>query len=132
LSKDRFPIRRVTFPFMPLGQGDMSHPAKSPRRPRPNHFTIAMDAWALAAESGMVIAMRMGALALGGPAAVKEAERMVSEKVAANMALGFDLMTGKLGTSPRSDTQRLHRPLFAPRSPQSRTADQMMKAASSA
>ncbi len=78
----------------------MSHPAKSPRRPRPNHFTIAMDAWALAAESGMVIAMRMGALALGGPAAVKEAERMVSEKVAAKMALGFDLMTGKLGTSP--------------------------------
>ena len=31
---------------------------------------------------------------------VKEAERMVSEKVAANMALGVYLMTGKLGTSP--------------------------------
>lgn len=59
-----------------------------------------MDAWALAAESSMVITMRMGALAFGGPAAMKEAERMVSEKVAANMALGFDLMTGKLGTSP--------------------------------
>ena len=78
----------------------MTLPTKSPVRTRPNPFTITMDAWALAAESSMVIAMRMGALAFGGPAAVKEAERMVSEKVAANMALGFDLMTGKLGTSP--------------------------------
>lgn len=78
----------------------MTLPTKSPVNPRPNPFTIAMDAWALAAESNMVIAMRLGALAFGGPAAVKEAERMVSEKVAANMALGFDLMTGKLGTSP--------------------------------
>jgi hypothetical protein len=78
----------------------MNNSAKIPNRPRPNPFTITMDAWALAAESSMVIAMRMGALAFGGPAAMKEAERMVSEKVVANMALGFDLMTGKLGTSP--------------------------------
>lgn len=78
----------------------MTIPAKSTAHPRPNLFTITMDAWALAAESSMVIAMRMGALAFGGPAALKEAERMVSEKVTANMALGFDLMTGKLGTSP--------------------------------
>ena len=68
----------------------------------PNWFDISMDAWALAAESNMVIAMRMGSLALGGPAAAKEAERMVSEKVAANIALGFDLMTGKLGSSPEA------------------------------
>ena len=78
----------------------MTSPTKSPIRKRPNCYTIAMDAWALAAESNMVIAMRLGALAFGGPAAVKEAERMVSEKVAANMALGVYLMTGKLGTSP--------------------------------
>ncbi|MBK7161304.1 MAG: hypothetical protein IPH79_01875 [Sphingomonadales bacterium] len=78
----------------------MTSPTKSPIRKRPNYYTIAMDAWALAAESNMVIAMRLGALAFGGPAAVKEAERMVSEKVAANMALGVYLMTGKLGTSP--------------------------------
>ena len=67
-----------------------------------NWFGIGMDAWVLAAESNMVIAQRMGALALGGPAAAKEAERMVSEKVAANMALGMNLMTGKLGSSPES------------------------------
>ena len=68
----------------------------------PNWFDIGMDAWALAAESNMVIAMRMGSLALGGPAAAKEAERMVSEKVAANIALGFDLMSGKLGSTPEA------------------------------
>ncbi len=65
-------------------------------------FGISMDAWALAAESNIVIALRLGQMALGGPAAAKEAERMVAEKVAANMALGSDLMTGKLGTSPES------------------------------
>jgi hypothetical protein len=68
----------------------------------PNWFGIGMDAWALAAESNMVIAQRMAALTFGGPAALKEAERMVSEKVAANVTLGFDLMTGKLGASPEA------------------------------
>jgi hypothetical protein len=68
----------------------------------PNWFDISMDAWALAAESNMVIAARLGSLALGGPNAAREAERMVSEKVAANMALGVDLMTGKHGLSPES------------------------------
>lgn len=68
----------------------------------PNWFGIGMDAWALAAESHMVIAQRMTAMAFGGPAAAKEAERMVSEKVAANIALGLDIATGKHGLSPES------------------------------
>ena len=68
----------------------------------PNWFDIGMDAWALAAESNMVIAMRMGSLALGGPDAAREAERMVTEKVAAHVALGCDLMNGKLGSSPEA------------------------------
>jgi hypothetical protein len=68
----------------------------------PNWFGIGMDAWALAAESNMVIAQRIGTMAFGGPAAAKEAERMVSEKVSANIMLGFDLMTGKLGASPEA------------------------------
>lgn len=67
-----------------------------------NWFGIGMDAWALAAESNIVIAQRMAAMTFGGPAAAKEAERMVSEKVAANMALGFDIATGKHGLSPQS------------------------------
>jgi hypothetical protein len=66
----------------------------------PNWFGIGMDVWALAAESNMVIAQRLTAMAFGGPAAAKEAERMVSEKVAANIALGFDIVTGKHGLSP--------------------------------
>ncbi len=72
----------------------------------PNWFDIGMDAWALAAESNIVIAMRMSSLVLGGPAAAREAERMVSEKVAANIALGFDLISGKLGTSPEAILSR--------------------------
>ena len=61
-----------------------------------------MDAWALAVESNMVIAMRLGSMAFGGPAAAKEAERMVAEKIAANIALGMDLMTGKFGMRPEA------------------------------
>jgi hypothetical protein len=67
-----------------------------------NWLNVSMDAWALAAESNMVIAMRMGAMAFGGPAAAREAETMVAEKVAANIALGLDLMTGKFGMQPEA------------------------------
>jgi hypothetical protein len=67
-----------------------------------NWLNVSMDAWALAAESNMVIAMRLGSMAFGGPAAAKEAERMVAEKVAANIALGMDLMTGKFGMRPEA------------------------------
>lgn len=80
----------------------MTRKTKSPDWFGSNWYSISMDAWALAAESNMVIAMRMGSMALGGPAAAREAERMVSEKVAANMALGMNLMTGKLGSSPEA------------------------------
>ena len=67
-----------------------------------NWLSISMDAWALAVESNMVIAMRLGAMAFGGPAAAKELERMVAEQVSANMALGMDLMTGKFGMRPEA------------------------------
>lgn len=67
-----------------------------------NWLNISMDAWALAVESNMVIAMRLGSMAFGGPAAAKEAERMVAEKVSANIALGMDLMTGKFGLRPEA------------------------------
>lgn len=78
----------------------------SKKTKNPNWFDIGMDAWALAAESNIVIAMRMGSLAFGGPTAAREAERMVSEKVTANIALGFDLLSGKLGTSPEAILSR--------------------------
>ena len=65
-------------------------------------FGIGMDAWALAAESNMVIAMRLGALATGGPNAAREAHLMVSEKVNASLSFGMELATGKLGSSPEA------------------------------
>jgi hypothetical protein len=80
----------------------MSRKTKTPDWIGSNWIGISMDAWALAAESNMVIAMRMGQMAFGGADAAKEAELMVSEKVSANIALGTDLMTGKFGCSPES------------------------------
>lgn len=68
----------------------------------PNWFEIGMNAWALAAESNLVIAQRISTIAFGGPTAAKEAQRMISEKVAANMTLGIDIATGKHGVSPES------------------------------
>ncbi len=74
-----------------------SRPAKSA-----NWLDIGMDAWMLGAEANMVIAMRIGTMAMGGPKAAAETERMISEKVAANMTLGLDIATGKHGSSPES------------------------------
>lgn len=68
----------------------------------PDWFGVGMDAWMLGAEANIVIAMRMGAMAMGGPKAAAEAQRMVSEKVAASMALGMDIATGRHGSSPET------------------------------
>lgn len=87
---------RVTFWQGGLGLGMTTTPKT------PSWFDISVDAWALAAESNMVIAMRIGSMVQGGPDAAREAERMVSEKVAANIALGCDLISGKLGSSPEA------------------------------
>lgn len=62
-------------------------------------LTIGLDAWLLGAEAASVIALRSARLAMGDAAAWKEAQRMVEEKGAANLALGMALATGKLGTS---------------------------------
>lgn len=62
-------------------------------------LTIGLDAWLLSAEAASVIALRSARLAMGGAAGWQEAQRMVAEKSAANLALGMALATGKLGTS---------------------------------
>jgi hypothetical protein len=67
-----------------------------------NWLDVSMDAWTLAAESSMVIAMRIGMITSGGPAAAREAERMITEKMTSNMALGIDLLTGKFGMRPEA------------------------------
>jgi len=70
------------------------------KKTTPSWFSIGMDAWTLAAESQMVIALRLGKFATRGPLAAGEAERMVSEKLAAQLDLGMDLVSGKLGCTP--------------------------------
>jgi hypothetical protein len=86
------------------------HNMKSRKTASPNWFSIGMDAWALAAESNMVIAMRMGALAFGGPSAVKGADGdRESRREHGAWGRSGD---GKIGQQPRTDRQRQHRPLY--------------------
>ena len=69
------------------------------RRPDP-WLTLGLDAWALGWEASSVIGMRMMTFAAGGAAASKEAELMVSEKLAALAELNLRAMTGGLGATP--------------------------------
>ena len=62
-------------------------------------LAIGLDAWLLGAEASMVVALRGAKLAAGGAAAWAEAQRMVTEKAAAHLALGRALASGKLGDS---------------------------------
>jgi hypothetical protein len=55
--------------------------------------------WALSGEMAMVIALRGMMLAGGGPKAAAEMHRMVSEKIAAGMALQTLALSGGLGTT---------------------------------
>jgi hypothetical protein len=62
-------------------------------------FRLGLDMWMLGAEASSVMALRTLKLAAGGTAASAEAERMVSEKVAAAMALSQQAALGQLGTT---------------------------------
>jgi len=63
-------------------------------------LAIGMEAWLLTAESAAVIALRGAKLARGDSAAWQEAERMVTEKTAANLELGLTLASGRAGATP--------------------------------
>jgi hypothetical protein len=60
---------------------------------------LAFDSWALGVEASSVVGLRMLKLAAGGAAAQAEAQRMVSEKVAASLTLPMLAMTGRLGST---------------------------------
>ena len=62
---------------------------------------LSLDAWSLGAEASAVIGLRTLKMAAGGAAAETEARLMVSEKVAATMALQAMAMTGQLGLTPQ-------------------------------
>jgi len=70
------------------------------RSPAAVWFGLGFDAWRLGLEASTVIGLRTLRMAGGGAAAQAEAQLMVSEKVAASLALGAKAMTGGLGTNP--------------------------------
>jgi hypothetical protein len=69
-------------------------------------FGIGLDAWRLGLEASTVIGLRTMKIAAGGPAGQAEAERMMSEKIEAAMALQAKALTGGLGITPASAAAR--------------------------
>jgi hypothetical protein len=63
-------------------------------------------AWSLGIEASTVIALRAMKIAAGGPDAEDEAKRMVSEKIEAGLDLQTKAMTGALGYTPESATNK--------------------------
>ena len=80
-------------------------------------FKFWYGAAMLSLEAQQVIALRMMKFAMGGAGAQAEAERMVSEKVSASMAVAATLLRGGSGHSVvaqvrrrvRSNSRRLSR-----------------------
>ena len=69
-------------------------------------FGIGLDAWRLGLEASTVMGLRALKIAQGGASAQAEAQRMVSEKVDAAMALQARALAGGLGGSPASASAR--------------------------
>lgn len=63
-------------------------------------FDVWLDTWSLGLEASSVIGLRVMKIAAGGAAGQAEAQRMVSEKIDANLALQAQAITGGLGISP--------------------------------
>jgi len=69
-------------------------------------FGIGLDTWRLGMEASAVIGLRTLKIAQGGANGRAEAERMVSEKVNAGLALQALALTGGLGSTPASASAR--------------------------
>ncbi|MES2288381.1 MAG: hypothetical protein V4530_01485 [Pseudomonadota bacterium] len=65
-----------------------------------NWMTFGLNSWMLGYEAATVVGLRMAKLAMGGPGAAQEAQRMVAEKIAEAQSLNLRAMTGALGQSP--------------------------------
>lgn len=77
-------------------------------RPKPTAdlANLMVDASRLWADVGMVVALRSWRMMHGGPAAAREFERMVSEKMEAGFELAGALATGRLA-SPEAATREV-------------------------
>ena len=71
-------------------------------RARISWLAIWADACSLGLEASSVIGLRAMKLAIGGKAAATEAQRMVSEKIEASLALQARALSGGLGTTALS------------------------------
>ena len=71
-------------------------------RARNSWLGIWADACSLGFEASSVIGLRAMKLAVGGKAAATEAQRMVSEKIEASLALQGKALSGDLGTTALS------------------------------
>lgn len=74
-------------------------------------MALGYEAWLLWFEASTVILLRLMLLTQGGPGAQSEAWRMVSEKWAAGLALGFGCATGTGGRTPYTAARRTMRHL---------------------
>lgn len=71
-----------------------------------NWASIGFDTWLLGFEAASVIGLRTLKLAGGGAAAVREADLMVREKLAAAATLHIQAATGQLGTTPAAAARK--------------------------
>ena len=67
---------------------------------------LAVESWMLGAEMSMVIWLRSMRMMAGGKLAEREAQRMVSEKLAAAMTLWPAMMAGGMDQSAEEATGR--------------------------
>ena len=78
-------------------------PTKTPTKTWPE---LAIEGWVLGAEMSAVIWLRSLRMMSGGRLAGREAERMVSEKIAAAFGLVPAIMAGGIGQSAEEATGR--------------------------
>ena len=76
-------------------------------RARSSWLAIWADACSLGFEASSVIGLRAMKLAIGGKGAATEAQRMVSEKIEASLALQAKALSGGLGTTALSAAEKM-------------------------
>ena len=67
-----------------------------------NWFGLGLDAFQLGVDASQVVAMRTAKIAMGGAAAQRESQLMVSEKLVAMFDLQTAFMTGRAGSTPHA------------------------------
>jgi hypothetical protein len=76
------------------------------RRKQADWVSLGWDAWRVGLDSAAVMGLRTAKFVACDAAAAVEAQRMVSEKVAAAVELQLLALGGGLGTSPRQAVKR--------------------------